>query len=361
MPEASLKPQAQSDTPVRSFAAAAETLTAAVESRIVGQRETIRTMITCFVAGGHVLLEDRPGVGKSTLSKTFATALGLGFKRIQMTADLLPVDVLGGTIPAPGQAAFTPSFVFHKGPIFAPLVFVDELNRASPRTQSALLEAMEERCVTVDGKSHELPYPFFVLATQNPSEHAGTNPLPDSQLDRFLVMIRLGLPSRDHERLLLQGSVGDLKALVSKTSSSQDQETWRRATLPTDPKEARESPDPGPSDTTLGLYLAREGTKLISEVTLSAPVIDYILDLVAFTRDHCSPGLSPRASLGIARLTRAHALIQGRLYATPDDVKCVFPGVVRHRIRPEHLRSLIVGNYPVDVGPWILDQVALRI
>jgi MoxR-like ATPase len=327
------------------FATAVQGIIAEVQRRIIGKDDIIKTIVACYVAGGHVLLEDRPGVGKSTLSKAFAAALGLSFKRIQMTADLLPVDVVGGNLPADGPLG---TFAFRAGPIFAPIVFVDELNRASARTQSALLEAMEERNVTCDGVSHPLPQPFFVIATQNPQDHAGTSPLPDSQLDRFLVKLTLGLPSRESERLLLQGRASGLGALAQ-----------RHATLVESmPPQTAAPPNPAIAP---GVIIWELASYLLPQVQVAGAVVEYILDLITFTREQCGLGLSPRASLGLLQLCKAQALLDGRLFVVPDDVKAVFPHVARHRVQPNAVAHDLPWEDRQDLGRWVLRQVPVRL
>jgi MoxR-like ATPase len=331
---------------VSEIASAASGLIAEVCAEVIGKELITRQLLACFVAQGHVLLEDRPGVGKSTLAKAFARAIGLTFKRIQMTSDLLPVDVVGGNMPGERMG----SFVFRHGPIFAPVVFVDELNRASARTQSALLEAMEERSVTCDGNSYTLPDPFFVIATQNPVQHPGTFPLPDSQLDRFLMKLSLGMPSREDERALLSGheSTALQHKQVAQRRSSQAAEI-AVATLST----------------------ARD---FLDSVQVSRAVVEYILDLLASSRKLCAPGLSPRAGIGLMKCAKAWALLDGRHFVSPDDVKAVFPAIAVHRLTShsahsahsmqEAARGSASGGGSgehTDPGSWLLSQVPVRI
>jgi MoxR-like ATPase len=354
MTDYALKQPAQSANrqEIELFSLAVKHLIEEVGRYVIGKDDIIRAVIACYIARGHVLIEDRPGVGKSTLSKALAASLGLGFKRIQMTADLLPVDILGGNLP--GQKSG--DFVFRAGPIFAPIVFVDELNRASARTQSALLEAMEERSVTSDGTSHSLPDPFFVIATQNPAEHAGTSALPDSQLDRFLMKLSMGLPSRENERLMLQGTPAQLNLLV-KGSVERIKSFEHRNLFPA-PQSGRE---PYAESLPPGMTLAHEGGRLIDLVTVESALLEYVLDLVTFTRLHCGLGLSPRAALGLVRLAKANALIENRSFVIPDDIKAVFPSVARHRIKVSSMNQGVQPYDLLDPGSWVLRQVPVRI
>jgi MoxR-like ATPase len=267
---------------------------------ILGKDREIRLALTCLLAGGHLLIEDYPGVGKTTLAHTLARLLGLQFSRIQFTSDLLPADITGVSIFDRDQATFR----FLPGPVFAQLVLADEINRATPKTQSALLEAMEERQVTVDGATRPLPAPFFVIATQNPSHQIGTFPLPESQLDRFLMRIELGYPDPAAERALLaaggQRSAADrLEPLLSA------------ADLPGLQQEA-------------------------GAVHAAGPLIDYVQALVEATRRDPAfqHGLSPRAGLALLAAARAWAWLDGRDIVVPDDVQEVLPAVARHRLRP---------------------------
>ncbi|MFQ3230060.1 AAA family ATPase [Reinekea sp.] len=269
-------------------------------SRIIaGKSEQIKLIWVSLLCNGHVLLEDLPGVGKTTLAQTLATLLGLSYQRVQFTADLLPSDVIGAQIYDREQQ----SFYFHKGPVFTQLLLADELNRATPKAQSALLEAMEERQVSVDGDSKPLPSPFFVIATQNPQSQSGTYPLPESQLDRFFVRISLGYPDESVEKELLKGSIGrhKLQELLPIITSEQ----WP--------------------------LLQKE----VIQVSTSDAVLNYIMRLVKRTRDGeiCALGLSPRASQSLAMAAKAYALISNRDYVIPDDVQAVFPAVAGHRLK----------------------------
>lgn len=266
---------------------------------VLGKDRQIRLALACLLARGHLLIEDLPGVGKTTLAHTLARLLGLDFQRVQFTSDLLPADILGVSVFDRGSAAFR----FIPGPIFARLVLADEINRATPKTQSALLEAMEERQVTVEGETRALPSPFFVVATQNPSHQIGTFPLPESQLDRFLMRIQLGYPDRQAERALL--TAGD-----------------QRPRLP-------ELPQHLGADDLPRLQAA------VDRVTLAPALVDYVQSLLETTRhaplfEH---GLSPRAGLGIVAAARAWAWLAGRDHVLPEDVQSIFPEVASHRLR----------------------------
>ncbi|MDX1432481.1 MAG: AAA family ATPase [Gammaproteobacteria bacterium] len=265
---------------------------------ILGKENAIRLAIACLIARGHLLIEDVPGVGKTTLSQVLARILGLSFRRIQFTSDLLPADILGVSIYDRRGGGFE----FHPGPIFTQLVLADEINRATPKTQSALLEAMEERQVTQDGETRPLPEPFFVIATQNPSHTVGTFALPESQLDRFLMRIELGYPDAKAERALLRG------------------------------RERREMVD----DLTPELEVAElvEAQRQVQQVHVADALLDYVQDLIAFTRTapELRPGLSPRAALALLRCAQAWAYLDDRGLVVPEDVQAVLPGVVSHRL-----------------------------
>ena len=266
---------------------------------ILGKDSQIHLCLACLLARGHLLIEDIPGVGKTTLAHALAKTLGLSFQRVQFTSDLLPADVLGVSI----YDRETGGFRFQHGPIFAQLVLADEINRASPKAQSALLEAMEEHQVTLDGRSMPLPEPFFVIATQNPQDQVGTFPLPESQLDRFLMRVQLGYPAPAAERDLLSGIdrrelVNSLEAVITPESLAMLQ----RAAL---------------------------------DVHVSSALLDYVQALVAYTRHTPSIniGLSPRAAIGLLRAARAWALIADRDAVIPEHVQAVFAAVVEHRLR----------------------------
>jgi MoxR-like ATPase len=272
-------------------------LRAGIERRVVGKAEVVELALVCVLAGGHLLLEDVPGVGKTTLGLTLARALGGRFKRVQFTADLLPSDVLGATVLEPRTGTFS----FRPGPLFANVVLADELNRTTPRTQSALLEAMNEGQVSVDGETHALPDPFLVIATQNPHEHQGTWPLPDSQLDRFLVRTSMGYPGRDAERAILRGEArfDDTDAAIEPA------------------------------------VLARLRAEAAA-VRVHAEVEDYVLDLVGATRSAPSlaRGVSTRGAEALLRATRARARLRGRDHLLAEDVRALAVPVLAHRVLP---------------------------
>jgi MoxR-like ATPase len=265
---------------------------------LLGKDTQVRLALCGLLARGHLLIEDIPGMGKTTLSHALAKIMGLSYQRIQFTNDLLPADVLGYSM-YDKQAG---SLVFHPGPIFAQVVLADEINRASPRTQSALLEAMEERQVSIEGETRPLPSPFFVIATQNPIEQGGTFPLPESQLDRFLMRLRLGYPDPKAERELLEGE--DRKTLTDRL----------QAILPHDQLQALQG--------------------AVNEVTASPALLDYLQRLLEQSRrmPGLLYGLSPRAGLGLLRAAKAWALMAGRNHVLPDDIQAVFPSVAEHRL-----------------------------
>ena len=267
---------------------------------ILGKEHKLRLALTCILAKGHLLIEDLPGVGKTTLAHTFAQLLGLQFSRIQFTSDMLPADVLGISIYEQKDGQFT----FHPGPIFNNVLLADEINRATPKTQSALLEAMEEHQVTLDGKTRELPHPFFVIATQNPSEQIGTFPLPESQLDRFLMSISLGYPDASAERLLLisddrRDALNNLASCLNQTELSDMQDQ-------------------------------------VQHITTSDALLDYVQALISYSRESglYEYGLSPRAGLALLHVSKAWAMLNERDYVIPEDVQAVLPSVVRHRLQP---------------------------
>ena len=273
---------------------------AQVNDVLVGKNRVIRMAFACLLAGGHLLVEDVPGVGKTTLAHALATTLGLTFRRIQFTSDLLPTDIMGVSVFDRDSGAFR----FQPGPIFAQLLLADEINRATPKTQSALLEAMAEGQVTVDGASRALPEPFFVVATQNPLDMAGTYPLPDSQLDRFMLRISLDYPDADAERRLLTGE--DRGAMLERMT-------------------ARLS-DPD-------IMTLRQQARA---VTASPALLDYVQALVTASRKHpdIRTGLSPRAGLALLACARAWALLGDRDYTLPEDVQAVFVAIAGHRLIP---------------------------
>jgi MoxR-like ATPase len=288
---------------------------------IVGKTDSVRDCVACLLAGGHLLIEDVPGVGKTTLAHALAHTFGLRFARVQFTADLMPSDLVGVSVYERGKE----SFVFHPGPVFAQVLLADEINRASPKTQSALLEAMEEKQVSVEGETRALPEPFFVIATQNPHDQLGTYALPESQLDRFLMRISLGYPDRAAERQLLAG------------------EDRREMALTLQP-----------------LLTAAELAALqrsVTEVHASAALLDYVQDLIAATRSGrwFLQGLSPRAGIALVRAAKAQALISGRDYVAPDDVQAIIAQTVAHRLVPvgdagrgamEQVRAMVASIQP---------------
>ncbi len=288
---------------------------------IVGKPEQVRDCVACLLAGGHLLIEDVPGVGKTTLAHALARSFGLHFSRVQFTADLMPSDLSGVSIYERGKEAF----VFHPGPIFAQVLLADEINRASPKTQSALLEAMEEKQVTIEGETRALPAPFFVIATQNPHDQLGTFALPESQLDRFLMRISLGYPDRAAERQLLAG--GDRRDMVVGMKSSLS-----------------------PLDLD---WLQRQ----VLAVHTADPLLNYVQDLVAATRSGrwFLQGLSPRAGIALVRAARAQALLSGRDYVAPDDVQAILPQTIAHRLVPVG----DAGRGPVEQVRAMLDAVPL--
>ncbi|MBP7451909.1 MAG: MoxR family ATPase [Ottowia sp.] len=267
---------------------------------MAGKSAQVQDGVTCLLAGGHLLIEDVPGVGKTTLANALARTFGLQFSRVQFTADLMPSDLSGVSVYDRGQE----KFIFHPGPVFAQVLLADEINRASPKTQSALLEAMEEKQVTVEGATRPLPWPFFVIATQNPQDQLGTYALPESQLDRFLMRISLGYPERAAERDLLAGSGRrDMLETLPAVLSVQDLTVLQHA---------------------------------VSAVHVAPPLLDYVQDLIAATRNGrwFLQGLSPRAGIALMRAARAQALIAGRDYVAPDDVQAILPQCVAHRMVP---------------------------
>lgn len=278
---------------------------------ILGKEQQIRLAVTCLLADGHLLIEDLPGMGKTTLSHALAKVFGLEYSRIQFTSDLLPADVLGVSVFEKNLETGEGSFRFHPGPVFAQVVLADEINRATAKSQSALLEAMEERQITVDGETRVLPDPFFVIATQNPLSQVGTFPLPESQLDRFLMCISLGYPDERAERELLEGrNRRDLVDELSSVVSASDLNELRTQ---------------------------------VGSVKASAAVLDYIQRLIAYSRHEggfpC--GLSPRAGIALLRAAKAWALIEGRDFLIHEDVQAVLAAVVDHRLQPLASRKLL--------------------
>ncbi|MBD3635221.1 MAG: MoxR family ATPase [Methylophaga sp.] len=296
-----------------------DAILASINNVILGKQHPIKLALTCLLARGHLLIEDLPGVGKTTLAHTIASTLGLTFQRIQFTSDMLPADIIGVSVFERDSGRFS----FHPGPIFTQLILADEVNRASPRTQSALLEAMEEQQVTVEGTTHSLSSPFFVIATQNPANQIGTFPLPESQLDRFLMRIELGYPDAKAERALLLGQdrrqlLRDLQAVVSVEDLLTLQEQ-------------------------------------VTEIHVSNALVDYVQRILSHTRDsgHYHSGLSPRAGLGLLRAGQAWAMLEGRDHVLPEDIQAVLPSIVSHRLQRREEDS------PEDWVDQLIHQVAI--
>ncbi len=287
---------------------------------ILGKDRQIRLCMACLLAKGHLLIEDIPGVGKTILAHALARNLGLSFQRIQFTSDMLPADIIGAAIFHRDSGDFR----FHSGPIFAQLVLADEVNRATPKTQSALLEAMEEHQVTVEGETRRLPEPFFVIATQNPNYQVGTFPLPESQLDRFLMRIELGYPDHDAERQLLIGQ--DRRSLLDQMEPAMTNEEL--------------------------LHMQSQ----VEEIKVTDALLDYMQKIVAYTREHpdFDSGLSPRASLAIKRSAQAWALIEGRNAAIPEDVQAVLPGVIAHRVK---LKNEVSNKSASELAQRVIEEV----
>ena len=296
-----------SANPVPSAGATATRIVENVGAVLVGKPREIELAVVALLAGGHLLVEDVPGVGKTTLARALARSVGLEFRRIQFTSDLMPADVVGGSIYDQSSGRFD----FRAGPIFTQVLLADEINRTTPKTQSALLEAMGERRVSIDGETHLLEAPFFVVATQNPEEFYGTYPLPESQLDRFLLRLRLGYPPPDVERALIER---------------------RRGADPLDSLEAVATREE---------VLAAQ--RAVDEVRTESPLLDYVHEIVLATRQTplLELGASTRAALAFERAARANALVAGRTYATPDDVKAVAVAVLSHRVRVSGSRDLV--------------------
>lgn len=286
---------------------------------LLGKQQTIKLALCCLLSRGHLLIEDLPGVGKTTLAHLFGQLIGLDFQRIQFTSDLLPADILGVSI----YERNSERFIFHPGPVFSQLLLADEVNRATPKTQSALLEAMEEKQVTIDGTTHRLPNPFFVIATQNPATQIGTFPLPESQLDRFLMCINIGYPDAASERALLEGKnrremLADLHEVFTP-------------------------------EVLLSLQ------KSAADVFVSAALLDYCQAVLTYTRQssHFRHGLSPRAGLSLLAAAKSWAMLENRTEVIPEDLQAVLPAVVNHRL-------IVHQDASVDnAGLKILDDVAV--
>ena len=309
------------DNSIDELKADIERAIAAIETIILGKSVQVRLAVCCLIARGHCLIEDLPGVGKTTLSQSIARVFGLEFNRLQFTSDLLPADILGVSIFDPEQR----DFKFHPGPIFAHFLLADEINRATPKTQSALLEAMEEKQITVEGSTHRLDEPFFVIGTQNPLDQSGTFPLPESQLDRFMMKLSLGYPDQAAERALLSG--GNPRDLMYRTQPV----------------------------FTVERFL--EVQRAVDDVHCSEPLLDYVQRLIQATRN---PGLfvygiSPRAGLAIVQAARAWALMDGRGHAEPGDIQAVFGVIAEHRLTPAEQHSRPTADLVSD----LLDQTPI--
>jgi len=293
-----------------------------VNNVIIGKELQIRQALVCLLAGGHLLIEDLPGVGKTTLAHALATSLGLKFNRLQFTSDLLPADVVGISIFDREKS----QFVFHPGPVFAQVLLADEINRATPKTQSSLLEAMEERQVSVEGQTRNLPKPFFVIATQNPAHQVGTFALPESQLDRFLMCLSLGYPDAAAERALLLGE--DRRSLLAQLPAVMQAEELM------------------------------EAQQELKKIHASSSLIDYVQSLAHATRqgDLFAEGMSPRASIALLQAARAWAAMEGRDHVLPEDVQAVLIPVIAHRLRP--LKSM---TGKVSASSELLAQLMKRV
>ncbi len=291
-----------------------EQLIATANQVILGKDNTIRLAISCMLAEGHLLIEDQPGVGKTTLANVLARLFGLELQRIQFTSDLLPADILGVSV----YNRETESFSFHAGPIFSQVVLADEVNRATPRAQSALLEAMEEHQVTIEGETRELPSPFFVIATQNPSNQVGTFPLPESQLDRFTMRLQLGYPDNSAERELLKGR--DRREMLDEISPQLSADDLRS--------------------------LQQE----VKQVRVADPLLDYLQNLLDYSRScgEYSSGLSPRSGLAALHCARSWALLHDRDHVLPEDIQAVLPSVIGHRLRGLQDDSLESASTPAE-------------
>ena len=301
-----------------------QTVAAQVGAVVVGKQPQIKLALACLLARGHLLIEDLPGVGKTTLAHALSMSLGLQFKRVQFTNDLLPADIVGLSVFDRDKA----QFVFHPGPVFSQVLLADEINRASPKTQSALLEAMEERHVSIDGRTLPLPEPFFVIATQNPQDQIGTFPLPESQLDRFLMCIELGYPDTKSERALLEGD--DRRAMLERLPPKMDPSQLQAA------------------------------QRLVREIRCAPALLDYVQGLLTHSRRSpaLSEGLSPRAGLALLQAARAWALLDGRNHVLPDDVQAVLTAVAGHRLRPANGGN-VSHRARAEMGAELLKAVAV--
>ena len=301
-----------------NHAAAVNAIIQATSKVVLGKQQQIKLALACLLAGGHLLIEDLPGMGKTTLAHTLAQVLGLSFRRAQFTSDLLPADIIGVSV----YDRNTANFQFHPGPVFTNVLLADEINRATPKTQSALLEAMEEKQITVDGATHVLPNPFFVIATQNPKHHIGTFALPESQLDRFLMRISLGYPDAQSERALLKNQGGRAVSVQPVCNA----------------------------ETLFSLQTAAQ------TIHVSDHLLDYLQALIAHTRAQLSTGLSPRAGLGLRQCAQAWALCEGRDFVSPEDVQAVFASVVTHRLALDKDNA----KDNAQIAQQILSQIAIR-
>lgn len=301
-----------------NHAATVNAIIQATSKVVLGKQQQIKLALACLLAGGHLLIEDLPGMGKTTLAHTLAQVLGLSFRRAQFTSDLLPADIIGVSVFDRNTA----NFQFHPGPAFTNVLLADEINRATPKTQSALLEAMEEKQITVDGATHVLPNPFFVIATQNPKHHIGTFALPESQLDRFLMRISLGYPDAQSERALLKNQGGRAVSVQAVCNA----------------------------ETLFSLQTA------VQTIHVSDHLLDYLQALIAHTRTQLSTGLSPRAGLGLRQCAQAWALCEGRDFVSPEDVQAVFASVVTHRLMLDKDNA----KDNAQAAQQILSQIAIR-
>ncbi len=292
-------------------------------NKIILDKETqIKLALSCLFARGHLLIEDLPGMGKTTLAHLLASLMGLDFNRIQFTSDLLPSDIIGAAVYNSDSGGFS----FHPGPIFTQVILADEINRASPKAQSALLEAMEERQVSTEGETRELPEPFFVIATQNPAHHIGTFPLPESQYDRFMMRITLGYPSRQAERSILIGRDRSIMLQTMQACMTPEQVLAYQAKVP--------------------------------QVHVSEPLLDYLQDLVDYSRSDRleGTGLSPRGSIALLKCAQAWAFIDGRDAVIPEDIQAILPSVVNHRLRQS---TADPSQSAIDVAQELMQSVAI--